>query len=96
MCISDRASNVPGHPNERYIGGSKILANVPIGPAPGVAMMVTMVSQARHCYIGVNLDTAAVTDADAFAESLAWGFDDVVALGRADTTTSTPSTDGAA
>lgn len=94
--IDVQASNVPGHPDERYIAGAKILSNVPIGPAPGVAMMVTMVSQARHCYIGVNLDTAAVTDADAFAESLAWGFDDVVALGRAGTTTSTSSTDGAA
>ena len=80
--IDVQASNVPGHPADRYIGGAKILSNVPIGPVPGVALMATMVSQAGHCYVGVNLDTAAVTDTDEFARSLEWGFEDVVAVGR--------------
>lgn len=87
--IDIQASNVPGHPADRYIGGAKILSNVPIGPVPGVALMATMVSQAGHCYVGVNLDTAAITDTDAFAEALAWGFDDVLSATSAKPTSTT-------
>jgi diacylglycerol O-acyltransferase / wax synthase len=75
-----QASNIPGNPRPLYEGGARLLRFVPIGPLPGPAMMIVMTSNAGRCFIGVNYDTAAVTDADLFAKSLRAGFDEVVAL----------------
>ena len=76
-----QASNIPGNPKPIYEGGAKIVRFVPIGPLPGAAMMIVMSSNAGRCYVGVNYDTAAVTQPDVFAESLRKGFDEVIALG---------------
>lgn len=76
--IDVQASNVPGHPLDRYIAGSQVMRVVPIGPLPGVAMMATMVSMSGQCYVGVNYDTAAVTEPDLFAQCLRQGFDEVL------------------
>ncbi len=81
--IDVQASNVPGHPLPRYVAGAKIVRAVPLGPVPGVAMMVTMVSLAGRCFVGVNYDTAAVTEPELLADCLQRGFDEVIAVGAA-------------
>jgi diacylglycerol O-acyltransferase / wax synthase len=81
--VSDvQASNIPGLSHPVYLAGAKVLRMYPIGPRPGVAAMVTMVSYDGMCCIGVNLDPDAVTDLPLFEDCLAKGFDEVLALGR--------------
>ena len=77
-----QASNVPGVPHETYLAGAKVERFYPFGPLPGCAAMVTMVSHAGTCGIGVNVDPAAVTQPDAFLGCLVDGMDEVLALGR--------------
>ncbi|MBV8951576.1 MAG: wax ester/triacylglycerol synthase family O-acyltransferase [Actinobacteria bacterium] len=78
--VDVQASNIPGFPEAPYIAGAKIVKTVPFGPLPGVAIMIVMVSEGGMCYVGVNYDTAAVTDGDLFARCLKEGFDEVFAL----------------
>jgi len=55
--VSDvQASNIPGLGHPVYLAGAKVLRMYPIGPRPGVAAMVTMVSYDGVCCIGVNVD----------------------------------------
>jgi len=75
-----QASNIPGYPEAPYIAGAKVLKTHPFGPLPGVPMMVVLLTQAGTCFVGVQYDTAAVTEQDLFARSLAAGFDEVLTL----------------
>jgi diacylglycerol O-acyltransferase len=77
-----QASNVPGLPYEVYMAGAKIERIYPFGPLPGCAVMAGMLSHNGVCCMGINMDTAAVTDPDAFMECLREGLDEVVALDR--------------
>jgi diacylglycerol O-acyltransferase len=74
-----QASNIPGHVQDTYIGGAKVLRNLPFGPLPGAAMMIVMLSHVGRCYVGVNYDTASVTEPELFARCLQEGFDEVMA-----------------
>ena len=76
-----QASNVPGHVQDTYIGGAKVLRNYPFGPLPGAAMMVVMLSHVGHCFVGINYDTASITEHELFARCLQDGFDEVMAAG---------------
>jgi WS/DGAT/MGAT family acyltransferase len=81
--VSDiQASNVPGVGRPVYLAGSRVLRIYPLGPRPGVAAMVTMVSYDGMCCIGVNLDPDVVSDIDLFQKCVVDGFDEVVALAR--------------
>ena len=74
-----QASNVPGYPKDRFFAGSRITASIPIGPLPGVAMMVTMVTMSGRCFVGIHYDTAAVTESELFLRCLTEGFAEVMA-----------------
>ncbi|MGH3676640.1 MAG: wax ester/triacylglycerol synthase family O-acyltransferase [Mycobacterium sp.] len=76
-----QASNVPVYAGDTFIAGAKILRQYGLGPLPGVAMMVVLVSRAGYCTITARYDRAAVTDGDLFARYLKAGFDEVLALG---------------
>jgi diacylglycerol O-acyltransferase / wax synthase len=76
-----QASNVPVYAGDTFIAGAKILRQYGLGPLPGVAMMVVLVSRAGYCTITTRYDRAAVTDGDLFARHLKEGFDEVLALG---------------
>ena len=76
-----QASNIPGNPKPVYEGGAKIVRFIPVGPLPGAAMMIVMSSNAGRCFVGVNYDTAAVTEPEVFAKSLRRGFDEVIGVG---------------
>jgi diacylglycerol O-acyltransferase len=75
-----QASNVAGLPWEAYIAGARIERMLPFGPVPGCALMVTLLSYAGTCCIGVNMDAAAVTEPDLLMSCLQEGLDEVLAL----------------
>ncbi|MFC4605806.1 wax ester/triacylglycerol synthase domain-containing protein [Rhodococcus kronopolitis] len=78
-----QASNVAGVPVPVYLAGARIERMYPFGPAPGCAVMATLVSHVGVCCIGVNIDTAAVTQPARLMRCLQESLDEMVALGAA-------------
>jgi diacylglycerol O-acyltransferase len=76
-----QASNVPVYAGDTFIAGAKILRQYGLGPLPGVAMMVVLISRAGYCTISTRYDRAAIADSDLWARCLLAGFDEVLALG---------------
>jgi diacylglycerol O-acyltransferase len=75
-----QASNVPVYQGDTYIAGAKILRQYGIGPLPGIAMMVVLVSRGGFCTVTVRYDRAAVRHEALFAQCLLEGFDEILAL----------------
>jgi diacylglycerol O-acyltransferase / wax synthase len=75
-----QASNVPVYPGDTYIAGAGVLRQYGIGPLPGVAMMVVLISRGGYCTITARYDRAAVRDEGLFARCLLEGFDEILAL----------------
>ncbi|MHA7649187.1 WS/DGAT/MGAT family O-acyltransferase [Mycobacterium sp. ML4] len=75
-----QASNVPVYPGDTYIAGAKITRQYGIGPLPGVAMMVVLISRGGWCTITARYDRAAVQKDELFARCLLEGFDEILAL----------------
>jgi diacylglycerol O-acyltransferase / wax synthase len=75
-----QASNVPVYPGDTFIAGAKVLRQYGIGPLPGVAMMVVLISRGGYCTITTRYDRAAVRDEKLFARCLLEGFDEILAL----------------
>ncbi|MCF6675976.1 WS/DGAT/MGAT family O-acyltransferase [Mycobacterium avium] len=75
-----QASNVPVFPGDTYIAGAKVSRQYGIGPLPGVAMMVVLISRGGWCTITVRYDRASVRDEALFAQCLLEGFDEILAL----------------
>jgi diacylglycerol O-acyltransferase len=81
VIVSDvQASNVPIYPGDTYIAGAKVLRQYGIGPLPGVAMMVVLVSRGGFATITSRYDRAAIAHPDLWAQCLREGFDEVLAL----------------
>lgn len=78
-----QASNVPTYPGDTYMAGAKVLRQYGIGPLPGVAMMVMLLSRAGTVTVTVRYDRAAFTDDAVLRECLQDGFNEVLALGGA-------------
>jgi len=79
--VSDvQASNIPGLGHPVFLAGSKVERMYPMGPRPGVAAMVTVVSYNGTCCVGVNLDPAVIGDIAVFEDCLRGGFTEVVTL----------------
>lgn len=74
-------SNVPGAPFPLYLGGAEIERIYAFGPLSGTSTNITLLSHSGICCIGVNVDTAAVPDADRLVAHLRGAFAEVVALG---------------
>ena len=66
-------SNVPGAPVPLYAAGAEIVQQFPFGPLSGAAANITLLSWLGQVCIGINVDPAAVADADAFHACLARG-----------------------
>lgn len=75
-----QASNVPIYPGDTYIAGAKVLRQYGIGPLPGVAMMVVLVSRGGFATVTSRYDRAAIAHPDLWAQCLQEGFDEVLAL----------------
>jgi WS/DGAT/MGAT family acyltransferase len=76
-----QVSNMPGSADPLYIAGSRITRMYPFGPLPGCGAMITLLSYEDQCCIGLNLDSAAVTDPAGLVTDLRAGLDEVIALG---------------
>jgi len=75
-----QASNVPVYPGDTFLVGAKILRQYGIGPLPGVAMMVVLISRGGYCTITTRYDRAAIRDEALFARCLLEGFNEILAL----------------
>lgn len=75
-----QASNIPVYPGDTYIAGTKVLRQYGIGPLPGVAMMVVLISRGGWCTITVRYDRASVRNEPLFAQCLLDGFNEILAL----------------
>lgn len=86
-----QASNIPVYPGDTFISGAKVLRQYGIGPMPGVAMMVVLVSRGGWATITVRYDRASITDEELFANCLLKGFDEVLALSGDPNARATPA-----
>ncbi len=73
-------SNVPGFPDQVWVGGAALESFHVFGATLGSAANVTLMSYRDTCHIGINVDVGAVRDPERFRECLAEGFDEVLTL----------------
>jgi hypothetical protein len=71
-------SNVRGAPVPLYVAGAQILENYAVGPLGGVAYNLTLLSYNHSLDMGVNIDTAAVTEPELLRECLEKAFADLI------------------
>jgi diacylglycerol O-acyltransferase / wax synthase len=75
-----QASNVPVYPGDTFLVGTKVLRQYGIGPLPGVAMMVVLISRGGQCTITTRYDRASIRDEALWARCLLEGFNEILAL----------------
>jgi diacylglycerol O-acyltransferase / wax synthase len=73
-------SNVRGAPVALFLAGAEILQNYAVGPLAGVAYNLTLLSYNHSLDMGVNIDTAAVTEPVLLRECLEKAFADLLAV----------------
>jgi len=73
-------SNVPGAPITVFLAGAELQQQYALGPMSGAGANVTLLSYLDMVHLGVNVDTAAVTDPDLLMECLRKSYDDILAL----------------
>lgn len=73
-------SDVPGVPVPVFLGGAAVRGQYAFGPTIGSSVNVTLLSYVDTCFLGVDVDTAAIPDYDVFHEALVAGFEEVLAL----------------
>ncbi|HEY0518550.1 MAG TPA: wax ester/triacylglycerol synthase domain-containing protein [Ilumatobacteraceae bacterium] len=71
-------SNVRGAPVPLFVAGAQILENYAVGPLAGVAYNLTLLSYNHSLDMGVNIDTAAVTEPELLRECLEKAFADLI------------------
>ncbi len=74
-----QVSNIRGIGHPVYLAGRKVLRTYPLGPRPGVAAMIAMITYDGVCCLGINADPGL--DRDLLEKCLKEGFDEVLALG---------------
>ncbi len=72
---------LPGPPRRRYMAGAEVQGMYVLGPLPGAALTVCLVTVGDTACIGINVDASAVADVDALAACLAEGVDELVTAG---------------
>jgi diacylglycerol O-acyltransferase / wax synthase len=77
--IDFATSNVRGSPVPLYIAGSEVLENYAVGPLAGVAYNLTLLSYNHSLDMGVNIDTAAVTEPELLRDCLTKAFAALIA-----------------
>jgi diacylglycerol O-acyltransferase / wax synthase len=75
-----RPATFPSYSHETYVAGVRVQKRYPIGPLPGVVLMVMLVSRAGTCYVGARFDT----DTLLLERCLQAGFDETLALSATD------------
>jgi diacylglycerol O-acyltransferase len=74
-------SNVPGAPFPVFVGGARVEAQYAFGPMTGAATSVVLLSYCDDVNLGVNVDPAAIPDADVYVDCLRDSFDEIAKLG---------------
>ena len=74
-------TNVPGPPFETYLAGARVDRIYAFAPPSGAAVNFGLVTPAGRACVGINVDTAAVTDSAKLALCVGEGFEEVLALG---------------
>jgi WS/DGAT/MGAT family acyltransferase len=75
-----QVSNIRGIGHPLYLAGAQIEGMYPLGPRPGVAAMIAMITYNGRCCVGVNADPDVVDDPDELAECLRLGFSEVTSI----------------
>ncbi len=73
-------SNVKGSPVPMYVAGAKLLSNYAVGPLSGVAFNLTLLSYLGRLDMGLNTDSAAVTEPALLSRFIADAVDELVAF----------------
>jgi WS/DGAT/MGAT family acyltransferase len=77
------ATNIPGLQRPAYLAGAELIREYAFAPPSGSAFSVALMSHRDLCCVGVNADTAAVTDPDVLSACLRAGFAEIIAVGSA-------------
>jgi len=72
--IDFATSNVKGTPIPVFIAGAQLLENYPVGPLLGVAFNLTLLSYDGSLDMGVNIDSAAVTEPELLRDLISDAF----------------------
>ena len=73
-------TNVPGPPIGLFASGAAVQAIVPFAPKGGAAANVGLMTYNGTAYVGINIDTRAIPDPEAFVEDIRAAFDEVLAI----------------
>ncbi|MCF6378296.1 WS/DGAT domain-containing protein [Nocardioides KLBMP 9356] len=68
---------LPGPPRRRYMAGAEVQGMYVLGPLPGAALTVCLVTVGDTACIGVNVDASAVADLRELEECLAEGVEEM-------------------
>jgi len=71
---------VPGHRGELFLAGGRVEKMLGVGPLPGAAMMVTLVSHLDRATLTVHYDPAALREPAVFVRCLVDSFAEIEAL----------------
>jgi hypothetical protein len=82
---------VPVFQEDTFIAGAKVLRQYGLGPLPGIAIMVVLISRSGYVTVTARYDRASITDEMLFARCLQAGFDEVLALAGEPSPRSTPA-----
>jgi diacylglycerol O-acyltransferase len=79
-----QVSNIPGLPHGVELAGARVERMYTLGPRPGVAAMVTLLTYDGRCSVGLTVDAELFTDLDLLRTCIVEGFDEVGALAVAE------------
>lgn len=71
-------SNVKGSPVEMFVAGAQLLSNYAIGPLSGVAFNLTLLSYLGRLDMGLNTDSAAVSEPELLSTFISDAVDELV------------------
>jgi WS/DGAT/MGAT family acyltransferase len=74
-------SNIRGIGHPLYLAGAEIEGMYPLGPRPGVAAMIAMITYNGRCCVGVNADPDVIPRPSELEHCLREGFAEVIAVG---------------
>lgn len=69
---------LPGPPRRRFMAGAEVQGMYVLGPLPGAALTMCLVTVGDTACIGVNIDASAVADMSGMAECLAEGVEEMI------------------
>ncbi len=75
-----QVSNIRGITRPVQLAGAQVTGMYPLGPRPGVAAMIAMITYNGMCCLGLNVDPGTFDDIEALQQSIDEGFAEVLAL----------------